>query len=278
MHSDAGSDTLSSLHFAERIRMKPASTNEVPAIEVVDLFKRYGDIKAVDGISFSVGHGEIFGMLGPNGAGKTTTVEILEGLRELDEGKAFVNGVDVTRYPQSVKAIIGVQLQQNAFFERLTLAETVTLFAALYRSNIDPDEILDQVGLLERRNADYKELSGGQKQRLSIAVALVNDPVAMFLDEPTTGLDPQARRNMWELISGLRQKGMAIMLTTHYMEEAQELCDRVAVIDQGKIVAMDTPSELIRDLEESGFESERRDGTVTLEDVFINLTGRRLQE
>ncbi len=278
MHSDAGSGKLNSLHFTERIRMKPVSTNEVPAIEVVDLFKRYGDIKAVDGISFSVGHGEIFGMLGPNGAGKTTTVEILEGLRELDEGRAFVNGVDVTRYPQSVKAIIGVQLQQNAFFDRLTLAETVTLFAALYSSNIDPDEVLDQVGLLERRNADYKELSGGQKQRLSIAVALVNDPVAMFLDEPTTGLDPQARRNMWELISGLRQKGMAIMLTTHYMEEAQELCDRVAVIDQGKIVAMDTPDELIRNLEESGFEPERRDGTVTLEDVFINLTGRRLQE
>ncbi len=258
--------------------MTSASTNGAPVIEVIDLVKRYGEITAVDGITFSVDHGEIFGMLGPNGAGKTTTVEVLEGLRELDEGQAFVNGIDVTRDPQSVKAIIGVQLQQNAFFERLTLAETVDLFAALYGSDVDSDEVLDQVGLLERKKANYKELSGGQKQRLSIAVALVNDPVAMFLDEPTTGLDPQARRNLWGLITVLRQKGMAIMLTTHYMEEAQELCDRVAIIDQGKIVAMDTPTQLVNDLKESGVESDRRDGTLTLEDVFIHLTGRRLQE
>ena len=217
-------------------------------------------------------------MLGPNGAGKTTTVEILEGLRQPDSGEAYINGIDVTKHSKRVKGIIGVQLQQNAFFDNLNLKETVQLFATLYDSNMQPEEALEKVDLADRAKSQYRHLSGGQKQRLSIAVALVNNPVAMFLDEPTTGLDPQARRNMWDLIDGLRYDGMAIMLTTHYMEEAEVLCDRVAVIDHGNIVALDTPHALIEQLIARGAKAIRKDGNLTLEDVFIHLTGRSLVE
>ena len=247
-------------------------------IQVRDLRKSYNGLVAVDGISFDVHQGEIFGMLGPNGAGKTTTVEILEGLRDLDSGEAYIAGLDVTKNSTRVKSMIGVQLQQNAFFDNLNLRETVELFATLYDSDTSPEEALEKVELAGRAKSQYRHLSGGQKQRLSIAVALMNDPVAMFLDEPTTGLDPQARRNMWDLIDGLRSKGMAIMLTTHYMEEAEILCDRVAVIDHGNIVAMDTPQVLIDQLKSRGAESVRKDGVLTLEDVFIDLTGRSLIE
>ena len=247
-------------------------------IQVRDLRKSYDGLVAVDGISFEVHSGEIFGMLGPNGAGKTTTVEILEGLRDLDGGEAYINGLDVTKNSKRVKGMIGVQLQQNAFFDNLNLSETVQLFATLYDSDIDAEDVLAKVDLADRAKSQYRHLSGGQKQRLSIAVALVNDPVAMFLDEPTTGLDPQARRNMWDLIDGLRSNGMAIMMTTHYMEEAEVLCDRVAVIDHGNIVANDTPQALIDELKSRGAESVRKDGVLTLEDVFIDLTGRSLVE
>ena len=247
-------------------------------IQVRDLRKSYKDLVAVDGISFEVRRGEIFGMLGPNGAGKTTTVEILEGLRDLDSGEAFIGGLDVSKNSTRVKGIIGVQLQQNAFFDNLNLRETVQLFATLYGSDMPPEEALAKVDLADRARSQYRHLSGGQKQRLSIAVALVNNPIAMFLDEPTTGLDPQARRNMWELIDGLRSDGMAVMLTTHYMEEAEYLCDRVAVIDHGNIVANDTPQALVEQLTARGAQSVRRDGTLTLEDVFIDLTGRSLVE
>ncbi len=254
-----------------------AISNDV-VIDVRELRKSYKDLVAVDGISFEVYRGEIFGMLGPNGAGKTTTVEILEGLRVLDSGEAFINGIDVTKNRRRVKGMIGVQLQQNAFFDNLTLSETVQLFATLYGSSAQPDEMLAKVDLADRAKSQYKHLSGGQKQRFSIAVAMVNQPVAMFLDEPTTGLDPQARRKMWKLIDGLRSDGMAIMLTTHYMEEAEVLCDRVAVIDHGAIVAIDKPQVLIEQLAGRGGESVRRDGALTLEDVFIDLTGHRLAE
>ena len=247
-------------------------------IRVRDLRKSYNGLVAVDGISFEVNQGEIFGMLGPNGAGKTTTVEILEGLRDLDSGEAYIAGLDVTKNSKRVKGMIGVQLQQNAFFDNLNLRETLQLFATLYDSEMLPEEALEKVDLADRAKSQYRHLSGGQKQRLSIAVALVNDPVAMFLDEPTTGLDPQARRNMWDLIDGLRSEGMAIMLTTHYMEEAEILCDRVAVIDHGNIVANDTPQALIDELKSRGAESVRKDGVLTLEDVFIDLTGRSLVE
>ena len=247
-------------------------------IQVRDLRKSYNGLVAVDGISFEVHQGEIFGMLGPNGAGKTTTVEILEGLRDLDSGEAYINGLDVTKNSKRVKGMIGVQLQQNAFFDNLNLRETLQLFATLYDSEMLPEEALEKVDLADRAKSQYRHLSGGQKQRLSIAVALVNDPVAMFLDEPTTGLDPQARRNMWDLIDGLRSEGMAIMLTTHYMEEAEILCDRVAVIDHGNIVAIDTPQALVDQLKSRGAESVRKDGVLTMEDVFIDLTGRSLVE
>ena len=254
------------------------STANKAVIQVRDLRKSYKDNVAVDGISFEVHHGEIFGMLGPNGAGKTTTVEILEGLRDLDSGEAFINGLDVTKNAKRVKGMIGVQLQQNAFFDNLNLRETIQLFATLYGSDMQPEDALEKVDLAERAKSQYRHLSGGQKQRLSIAVALVNTPVAMFLDEPTTGLDPQARRRMWDLIDNLRSEGMAIMLTTHYMEEAEVLCDRVAVIDHGNIVALDTPQALVDQLTERGAVAVRKDGVLTLEDVFIDLTGRSLIE
>ena len=257
---------------------KTESLHKEVVIQARDLRKSYDDLVAVDGISFEVYRGEIFGMLGPNGAGKTTTVEILEGLRETDSGEAYIAGINVSKDPKRVKAMIGVQLQQNAFFDNLNLRETLQLFATLYDSDISSEDVLEKVDLADRAKSQYRHLSGGQRQRLSIAVALVNDPVAMFLDEPTTGLDPQARRNMWELIDALRTDGMAIMLTTHYMEEAEVLCDRVAVIDHGNIVAIDTPQALIDQLKSRGAESVRKDGTLTLEDVFIDLTGRSLVE
>jgi len=243
-----------------------------------ELRKQYEDITALDGISFEVRRGEVFGMLGPNGAGKTTTIEILEGMRDADSGEAIINGINVKDDPRAVKAIIGVQLQQNAFFDNLKLAEIVDLYARLYKAKIDPVEILSRVGLDNRKNARYAHLSGGQKQRLSIAVALVNDPVVLFLDEPTTGLDPQARRQVWALVNKISENGATIMLTTHYMEEAEELCDRVAVIENGKIIALDTPDNLIDQLLETGFKPEKRVREATLDDVFLNLTGRDLRD
>jgi ABC-2 type transport system ATP-binding protein len=249
-----------------------------PVLVAQNLKKRYADIDAVNGISFEVKRGEVFGMLGPNGAGKTTTVEILEGMREADSGEAFINGINVKENPTAIKSIIGVQLQQNAFFDNLSLAEIVDLYARLYNAKVDPVEILGRVGLAERKGAKYQELSGGQKQRLSIAVALVNDPVVLFLDEPTTGLDPQARRSLWELIQGIQASGSTIVLTTHYMEEAEELCDRIAIVENGQIVALDTPDALIDQLLETGFKPKKRAREATLDDVFLNLTGHELRD
>jgi ABC-2 type transport system ATP-binding protein len=247
-------------------------------IVVQGLRKRYGEIVAVDDVSFTVSRGEVFGMLGPNGAGKTTTVEILEGMREADSGTTLVNGVDVKREPKRVKSMIGVQLQTSAFFDYLTVTETIRLYGELYGRQVDVDAILDQVELTERKKAYFNHLSGGQKQRLSIAVALVNHPVVLFLDEPTTALDPQARRHMWELIERIRENGTTIMLTTHYMEEAEELCDRVAIMERGRIVALATPDALIDQLLGTGFSAPRKMREATLEDVFINLTGHSLRE
>lgn len=249
-----------------------------PIISVSGLTKRYSDLTAVDDISFSVHRGEVFGMLGPNGAGKTTTIEILEGMRKADSGTAFVGGIDVRRDPKKVKSIIGVQLQSTAFFDYLSVAETVKLYGELYGEKVDVQAILEEVELADRGKAYFKQLSGGQKQRLSIAVALVNRPQVLFLDEPTTALDPQARRHMWELIQRIRSTGTTIMLTTHYMEEAEELCDRVAIMDKGKIVQMDAPQTLIERLLATGFTATREVKLATLEDVFINLTGRSLRE
>ncbi|MGA0274889.1 MAG: ABC transporter ATP-binding protein [Dehalococcoidia bacterium] len=249
-----------------------------PVLVAQNLKKRYDDIEAVAGISFEVKRGEVFGMLGPNGAGKTTTVEILEGMREADSGEAFINGINIKEDPTAIKSIIGVQLQQNAFFDNLNLAEIVDLYARLYNAKVDPVEILGRVGLAQRKGAKYKELSGGQKQRLSIAVALVNDPFVLFLDEPTTGLDPQARRSLWALIQDIQSSGSTIVLTTHYMEEAEELCDRIAIVENGQIVALDTPDALIDQLLETGFKPQKRVREATLDDVFLNLTGHELRD
>src|SRR5213595_2232290 len=227
------------------------------AIVVEGLRKRYGSLVAVDGISFRVKEREIFGLLGPNGAGKTTTVEILEGLRQADAGRAVVAGIDVLKTPQKVKSRIGVQLQASAFFDYLTLAELIEMFAALYERPIDAGALLRRVGLEEKATSRVKTLSGGQKQRLWIATALVNEPRVLFLDEPTTGLDPQARRNLWELAQAIRAEGRTIVLTTHYMDEAQTLCDRVAIMDHGKILAMEPPDTMIQRLLDKGFHKER---------------------
>ncbi|MED5237528.1 MAG: ABC transporter ATP-binding protein [Chloroflexota bacterium] len=247
-------------------------------ITVSDLVKKYDDFTAVNGINFKVSEGEIFGLLGPNGAGKTTTVEILEGLRKPSSGFAEIDGINIEKNTKAVKKIIGVQLQECSFFDKLTLFEIIEMFSVFYSSRPNIENILEKVGLLEKRKSYYKTLSGGQKQRLSIAVALVNDPKVLFLDEPTTGLDPQARRNMWDLIENIRNSGKTIIITTHYMEEAEKLCDRVAIIDTGKIVTIDTPKALIKKLLDSGFEVEEKLQNATLEDVFINLTGKSLRE
>ena len=246
-------------------------------IQVQDLRKSYGDLKAVDGISFGVSVGEVFGILGPNGAGKTTTVEILEGMRAPDSGIAVVNGIDVQKDPRAVKKIIGIQLQSSAFFDRLSLVEILDVMASLYHRQIDALVLLRDVELDDRADSLFKELSGGQKQRFSVASTLVNDPILLFLDEPTTGLDPQARRHMWELVQRFKSEGRTVLLTTHYMEEAEELCDRVAIMDHGKIVAMDRPAALVDSLLNRGFQKERTENLANLEDVFLDLTGRALR-
>jgi len=247
-------------------------------IQVQDLRKSYGDLKAVDGISFGVSAGEVFGILGPNGAGKTTTVEILEGMRAPDSGIAVVNGIDVQKDPRAVKKIIGIQLQSSAFFDRLSLVEILDVMASLYHRQIDALVLLRDVELDDRADALFKELSGGQKQRFSVASTLVNDPILLFLDEPTTGLDPQARRHMWELVQRFQSEGRTVLLTTHYMEEAEELCDRVAIMDHGKIVAMDRPAALVDSLLSRGFQKDRTENLANLEDVFLDLTGRALRD
>ena len=254
------------------------TTNNPNIIQVNDLRKSYGDLKAVDGVSFSVGSGEVFGILGPNGAGKTTTVEILEGMRVPDSGTATVSGIDVQKDPRGVKKVIGIQLQSSAFFDRLNLGEILDVMASIYGRQIDPLELLASVELADRAKALYRDLSGGQKQRFSVASTLVNDPILLFLDEPTTGLDPQARRHMWELIKQFKSEGRTVLLTTHYMEEAAELCERVAIMDHGKIVAMDQPSVLVDDLIGRGFQKERVEAQANLEDVFLDITGRALQD
>jgi ABC-2 type transport system ATP-binding protein len=215
-------------------------------IEVSGLSKSYGDIKAVSDISFSVSKGEVFGMLGPNGAGKTTTVEIIEGLRIPDQGKVHVLGIDAAKDTGSIKQRIGVQLQSPALFPLMSVQEVIGFFGSLYKKSIPTSEIIKLVVLDEAKKVLVKNLSGGQQQRLSVALAFVNDPDIVFLDEPTTGLDPQARRTMWEMIESFRKKGKTILLTTHYMEEAERLCDRVAIMDHGKIIALDSPQQMIK--------------------------------
>ena len=258
--------------------MPQQDTDSSDIIQVQDLRKSYGGLKAVDGVSFSVRSGEVFGILGPNGAGKTTTAEILEGMRAPDSGTALVNGIDVQKDPRLVKKFVGIQLQSSAYFDRLNLTEILDLMASLYHREIDALDLLEKVELADRAKASFKVLSGGQKQRFSIAATLVNDPVLLFLDEPTTGLDPQARRHMWGLVKQFKEEGRTVLLTTHYMEEAEELCDRVAIMDHGKIAAMDRPAALVESLLSKGFKKERTEQLANLEDVFLDLTGRALRD
>lgn len=289
-------------------------------ISVQNLCKFYGEIKAVNDISFEVQRNEIFCLLGPNGAGKTTTLEILEGLRIPDSGSAFVDGMNIVKDTKKVKEIIGVQLQTTTLFDKLTVEETIDLFASFYKKNSNKN-LLKLVEMEEKKKAFVSELSGGQRQRLSIALALVNDPKLIFLDEPTTGLDPHVRRNVWNVIRNLKEEGKTIVLTTHYMEEAERLGEHVAIMDSGKIIAYGTPKELIenlgrknaieftnnaeikientevkregnstivycKDLQKTLMQlltknikiEEMKIRNTTLEDVFLQLTGKRIKE
>ena len=247
-------------------------------IQVKGLHKKYGDFEAVKGISFEVYEGEIFGLLGPNGAGKSTTLEIIETLREKTSGEVFVDGLNLDKSPNEIKKIIGVQLQTSGYYPLLNLVELITLFSGLYNENIDPLALLDKVNLRDKAKAKFKELSGGQKQRFSIATTLINQPKIIFLDEPTTGLDPQARRNLWDLIREIRNNGTTVIITTHYMDEAEVLCDRVAIIDSGKIIALNSPDHLVDELVAGGFEKPKEVKQANLEDVFIQLTGKVLRD
>jgi len=271
-------------------------------IEVKDLVKNYGSFEAVKGISFDVYEGEIFGLLGPNGAGKSTTLEIIETLREKTSGRIIVDGIDLDAHPNEIKKIIGVQLQTSGYYPNLTLIELIQLFAGLYNTEIDAKQVLRSVNLTlseeeeaklkdrsltreerkaiqerDKSKAKFKELSGGQKQRFSIATTLIHRPKIIFLDEPTTGLDPQARRNLWQLIQQIRDGGTTVIITTHYMDEAEILCNRVAIVDAGRIIALDSPDRLIDQLIESGFQGRKQVKQANLEDVFINLTGHEMQ-
>jgi ABC-2 type transport system ATP-binding protein len=245
-------------------------------VKVHDLHKSYSGREVVKGISFEVEKGETFGILGPNGAGKTTTLEMIETLRPIDKGTVTVNSVNVAEDPFRIRGMIGVQTQSTAFMDKVKLIELLEQQAAAYGEKINPMELLKEVNLEEKASSYIENLSGGQKQRFSIAAALVHRPKVFFLDEPTTGLDPQARHRLWDLIRKVRKQGMTVILTTHYMEEAEQLCDRVAIMDEGQIVALDTPDKLIRQLLKRGFKKERKVEQANLEDVFLDLTGKEL--
>ena len=243
-----------------------------------ELVKTYGGKNVVDGVSFEVKPGEVFGILGPNGAGKTTTLEMLEALRPIDGGSATINDIDVAKHPYKVRGVIGVQPQSPSFEDKTKLKELLTVFASAYGLKVDAMKHLAEVQLEDKANIYVEQLSGGQQQRFSIAAALVHEPKVFFLDEPTTGLDPQARRNLWDLINSIKKRGVTVVITTHYMDEAELLCDRIAVMDKGKIIALDTPKNLIKDLLTKGFKKEQHVEQANLEDVFIDLTGKALRD
>lgn len=250
--------------------------NEI--IQVDNLVKNYGEFQAVKGVSFTVQEGEIFGLLGPNGAGKSSTLEIIETLRPKTSGTVRVGGFDLDASPGEIRKIIGVQLQSSGFYPGLNLIELIEMFNGLYGSDADPQELLKKVNLLDKAKSKIKELSGGQKQRFSIATTLINAPKVVFLDEPTTGLDPQARRNLWELIREIRTNGATVILTTHYMDEAEQLCDRIAIMDEGRIIKLASPDMMIDELLNGGFQKPKPAKAANLEDVFIHLTGKEMRD
>ncbi|SRR6266568_785321 len=247
-------------------------------ISVKNLVKKYKDFTAVNDISFEVKPGEIFGILGPNGAGKTTTLEIMETLKPLTSGRVLIDSIDVTKKPWDVKRRIGVQLQSTAFYPEVRLTELLDMFAAMYDVKIDPMKMLREVELEDKAKNYVKQLSGGQQQRFSIASTLINEPKVIFLDEPTTGLDPQARIHLWQMVRKINKRGVTIVLTTHYMDEAEQLCNRLAIMDHGKILKIGSPKTFIKDLLNTGFKKEIKQEQANLEDVFLNLTGRQLRE
>jgi ABC-2 type transport system ATP-binding protein len=259
--------------------MMTAADLSAPALRVQGLRKAYDDVVAVDGLDLQVLAGECFGLLGPNGAGKTTTIEICEGLLVADSGSVEVLGRHWETDAKDLRELLGIQLQDTQLSEKLTVDETLTLFQSFYRDARDIGEVIDQVELGEKRHSRVGGLSGGQKQRLAIACALVGNPQLLFLDEPTTGLDPVSRRQLWELISKFQAEGKTIVLTTHYMEEAERLCDRVAIVDHGHVIALGTPRDLMESVDVSHLPPpEPRKTSATLEDVFISLTGRTLRD
>lgn len=249
-----------------------------PIIEVKNLIKLYGNFLAVDSLSFFVRKGEIFGLLGPNGAGKTTTMEIMETVIMKTSGEVKIDGLDVDVYPFEIKKRIGVQLQSNGFFNELNLVELIELYADIYNVNIDPIKVLDSINLVDKAKNTIAQLSKGQQQRFSLAISIISNPKIVFLDEPTTGLDPQARRVIWQLIKELKRQGTTIVLTTHYMEEAEYLCDRIAIMDSGRILEINTVKGFIEKLLLKGFKREVTKYSATLEDVFIDLTGKNLRD
>jgi ABC-2 type transport system ATP-binding protein len=248
-------------------------------ISVINLKKSYSkNFEAVKGISFEVHKGEVFGLLGPNGAGKTTTLEIIETILDKTSGIVEVLGLNVETHSHEIKQKIGVQLQASGFYPGLNLLEILGMFEDIYNTTIDKMAMLEEFELQDKARSKPEELSGGQKQRFSIATTLVSDPEIIFLDEPTTGLDPQARHNLWDVIRKLQKKGKTIVITTHYMDEAEELCDRIAIMDEGKIIDIDTPTKLIQKLLKTGFKKPKPKLEATLEDVFLTLTGKQLRE
>jgi ABC-2 type transport system ATP-binding protein len=255
------------------------TTSAIPALRVQGLRKSYSDVVAVDGLDLEVRAGECFGLLGPNGAGKTTTIEICEGLLTADSGSVEVLGRRWETDADDLRELLGIQLQDTQLSEKLTVDETLTLFQSFYRDARDVGEVIDQVELGEKRQSRVGALSGGQKQRLAVACALVGNPQLLFLDEPTTGLDPVSRRGLWDLIAKFQAEGKTIVLTTHYMEEAERLCDRVAIVDHGHVIALGAPQELIESVDVSHLPPpEPRKTSATLEDVFVSLTGRTLRD
>ena len=249
-----------------------------PALAVKGLKKSYGDVRAVDGLDLDVKSGECFGLLGPNGAGKTTTIEICEGLLERDSGELEILGMTWERDGDHLRNRLGIQLQDTQLSEKLTVTETLELFRSFYREGRQVEDVIKLVQLEEKSRARVGTLSGGQKQRLAIACALVGDPELLFLDEPTTGLDPQSRRQLWTLIEEFRSTGRTILLTTHYMDEAEKLCDRVAIVDHGHIIALGSPQELMDSIGATIPPPPPRASSATLEDVFVALTGRTLRD